>query len=143
MKPISWMVLAAVSMAAGLPAGAQSVYKCGPRSYSQHPCSKRVVNTADAPVPAKPNPREIDRRRLEENRLLARSLRRLPGEGDEAFRTRQRRARLLQTDREECERIDTRIPVEQSRLKNPDRHEVLEAEAALAQSRKRARQLRC
>jgi hypothetical protein len=140
-KPSLWIVSAALCMGAAWPAGAQSVYKCGPRSYSQYPCSKRAVNTDDAPVPAKPNAKDVDVRRLEQNRVVARSLRRLPGESAEDFKVRQRRARLLQTDRDECDRLDTRIPVEEARLKNPD--EVREAEAALVQSRKRFKQLRC
>lgn len=139
-KANAWLAAAALCVAV-VPAGAQTVYKCGPRSYSQMPCSKRIVNTADAPVPAKAN--ASDARRLEANRAVARSLRRLPGESAQAFRTRQRRAALLESDREECARLDTRIPVEQSRLGNPSKDEVREAELALAQSRKRFRQLRC
>lgn len=141
-KANAWVAAAALCVVV-VPAGAQTVYKCGPRSYSQMPCSKRIVNTADAPVPAKANPSQTDVRRLEANRAVARSLRRLPGESAQAFHTRQRRARLLETDREECARLDTRIPVEQSRLGNPGADEVREAELALAQSRKRFRQLRC
>ena len=143
-KPGVWIASAAFCLAAvSSPAGAQAVYKCGARSYSQVPCSKRVVDTSEAPVPAKPNPKEVDVRRLEENRVLARSLRRLPGESDADFRLRQRRTRLLQTDREECERLDTRIPVEQARLNNPDKEEVENAQAALTSSKKRFRQLWC
>lgn len=138
------MCLAAMCLAIGA-AGAQGVvYKCGPRSYSQYPCSKRIVDTDDAPVPRKAaKARDADARRMEENRLLARTMRRKPDETAEEFQTRRRRARLLQTDRDECERLDTRMPVEQARLKNADRGEVLEAEGALAQGRKRFRELRC
>lgn len=138
----AWIASAALCVAVS-PLVAQPVYKCGPRSYSQLPCSKRVINTSDAPVAARPNPKEVDLRRLEENRVLARSLRRLPGESAEAFRTRQRRTRLLQTDREECERLDTRMPVDQERMKSPDADEVRLANEALVQSRKRFKQLRC
>lgn len=141
-KASAWVASAALWVAAS-PLGAQPVYKCGPRSYSQLPCAKRPMNTSDAPVPVQPNPREVDIRRLEENRVLARSLRRLPGESVEAFRTRQRRTRLLQTDREECERLDKRMPVEEARMKSPDQEEVRLAEDALVQSRKRFKQLRC
>lgn len=141
-KANAWVAAAALCVAVA-PLGAQTVYKCGPRSYSQAPCSKRIVNTAEAPVPGKASRSEADLRRLEANRAVARSLRRLPGESKEAFRTRQRRTRLLETDREECARLDKRIPVETSRLQNPSPDEVREAELALAQSRKRFRQLRC
>ena len=126
------------------PAAAQTVYKCGFRTYSQQPCSPgRVVNTSDAPVPAKPNPKEVDLRRAEQNRALAASLRRKPDETAAQFDMRRRRARLLETDRDECARLDTRMPVEQSRLKNPDPDEVAQAQASLQGARKRFRELRC
>lgn len=129
-KAILWMVGATVSLAAALPAAGQAVYKCGPRSYSQHPCSKSVVNTADAPVP-----RNTGR--------AVRSTRRLPGETAEAFQLRRHRAGLLQSDRDECERLDTRIPLEQARMASPLAEEVQSAEAALSASKKRFRELRC
>lgn len=142
-KAILWMVGAALSMATGLPAGAQAVYKCGPGSYSQYPCSKRVVNTGDAPVPRKANPRESDVRRLEQNRALAGSTRRLPGEAADEFQLRRHRATLLRSDRDECARLDTRIPLEQARMKSPMEEEVRSAEGALSASKKRFQQLRC
>lgn len=128
------------------PASAQQVYKCwsgGSVAYTQVPCSKRPINTDQAPVPVKPNPKGADLQRLEQNRVMARSLRQRPGESAEQFQTRRRRARLLETDRDECARIDTRIPVEEASLTNPDKEEVLKAEAALAVSRKRQLELGC
>ncbi len=95
------------------PASAQQVYKCwskGSVVYSERPCSNRVVSTDQAPVPVKPNPKEVDLRRLEQNRVMARSLRPREGETAEQFETRRRRARLLAADRDECARIDTRMP---------------------------------
>jgi len=74
---------------------------------------------------------------------LARSLRQRPGESAEQFETRRRRARMMETDRDECARIDVRMPVEQEQMKNPDGEEVLKAEAALAKSRKRYAELGC
>jgi hypothetical protein len=143
LKPIIWIAGTVLCIAAA-PARAQMpVYKCGPRSYSQHPCSTRTVNTDDAPVPRKPNPREIDVHRIEQNRALARSTRRLPGETSADFQVRRHRAALLQTDREECERLDSRIPLEEARMKSPDRDEVQSAGGALSSSRKRFRELRC
>lgn len=131
---------------ASAPASAQTVYKCrSGRSvtYSEKPCSRRSVNTDEAPIPAKPNPREVDIRRIEENRVLARVMRPRPGESAEEFRTRRRRARMLTTDREECARLDKRMPVEKARMINPNKEEVLNAEAALGESRKRFSELRC
>jgi hypothetical protein len=123
------------------PSIAQEVYKCGSRRsvlYTEKPCSGRIVNTAPAAVPVKPN-----LRRSEENRVMAQSMRRRAGESAEQFETRRRRARLLQEDRAECARLDTRMPVEDASRNNPDKEEVVKAETALEESRKRFRELRC
>lgn len=141
-----WVLGALLGICASGPAGAQAIYKCaGARSvtYSQQPCSRRVVNADDAPVPVKPNPRGVDVHRLEQNRLLARSLRQRPGESAADFAVRRHRARMLETDRDECARIDTRMPVEKASMNNPDPEEVRKAESALAESKKRFRELRC
>lgn len=141
------LVLIALACAgAALQAAAQTVYKCGYGSavkYSDRPCTGRIVDTADAPVPARANPRQVDVRRLRENRILAQSLRRRPGETVPQFELRRRRAAMLAPDRAECARLDTRMPVEAARMDNPDPHEVSSATAALEQSRRRFRELRC
>ena len=46
-------------------------------------------------------------------------------------------------DRAECARLDTRMPVEKESMNNPDKEEVLKAEAALEKSKKRFSELRC
>ena len=146
MKPNLLMLSALLCLGAGVSANAQQVYKCwskGSVAYSERPCSSRVVSTDQAPVPVKPNPKEVDLRQLEQNRVLARSLRPREGETAEQFETRRRRARLLATDRDECARIDTRIPVEEASMNNPDKVEVQKAEAALAASKKRFGELGC
>jgi hypothetical protein len=125
------------------PAEAQAVYKCAWGRYSQTPCSSKVVSTDDAPIPAKANPREVDVHRLEHNRVLAASLRRLPGESDGEFATRRHRTAMLDTDRDECARLDKRIPFEKERMKSMDTEEVIEAQLALGDSRKRFRHLKC
>ena len=116
MNPNVFLMLSALlCMGAGSPASAQQVYKCwskGSVVYTERQCSNRVVSTEQAPVKVKPNPKEVDLRQLEQNRVLARSLRPREGETAEQFETRRRRTRLLATDRDECARIDTRIPVE-------------------------------
>lgn len=139
---LGWVVALGCSMVS-LPAGAQGVYKCGLRSYSQQPCSGRVIDTTEAPVPARSNTRTVDPRRSEQNRLLAQTLRRRPGEGAPEFATRRRRASLLVSDRDECARLDTRLPVEKARIHNPDPDQVQDAQDALAGGRKRYRELRC
>jgi hypothetical protein len=128
------------------PASAQTIYKCGSGrsvTYSEKPCSRRIVNADEAPVPVKPNPRQVDVRRIEQNRVLARAMRPRPGESAEQFKTRRHRARMLATDREECARLEKRMPVEQASMNNPDKDEVLKFEAALGESRKRFSELRC
>jgi len=142
-KPNFWALSALVCIGASSPASAQHVFKCGPRTYSELPCSKRIVNTDQAPVRAKPNPKEVDLRRIEQNRVLARTMRPRAGETAEQFATRRHRARLMPEDREECARLDTRIPVEKARMNNPDPNEVLEAETALKESSRRFREMRC
>ena len=131
---------------ASAPASGQTVFKCrSGRSvtYSEKPCSRRMVNTDEAPVPAKPNPKEVDVRRLEENRAIARAMRPKPGESAEDFNTRRRRARMLATDRDECARLDKRMPVEKARMKKLDEDEVSNAQAELGDSRKRFSELKC
>lgn len=128
------------------PASAQSVHKCVSRdsvTYSAKPCSGRIIITEQADVPVRANPKNVDIHRLEEARVAARALRRKPDESAEQFAVRRRRARLLAADRDECERLDVRMPVEQASMKNPDPAEVTNAEAALKRSQKRFRELRC
>jgi hypothetical protein len=133
-------------LAAIAPAAAQAVYKCPSRAavlYSEKPCRGRAISTEQAPVPAKSNANDVDLRRLEESRVAARALRRKPDESAEQFALRQRRTRLLAQDRAECARLDTRMPVEQASLNNPDPAEAARAEAALKQSTRRFGQLHC
>ena len=143
----SLVALAALFSIGAAPwAGAQQVYKCASRGgvmYSQQPCSTRAVNTDPADVPVKPNSKEADLRRKEQNRVMAHSMRPRDGESAEQFDVRRRRAPLMPEDRAECARIDTRMPVEAASLTNPDPAEVAKAEAALAASKKRFADLRC
>ena len=141
-----WALSGLVGLLVVAPASAQAVHKCvsrGSVTYSQRPCSGRLVSTEQADVPVKANPKKVDVQRLEEARVAARALRRRPNESAEQFAVRRRRARLLAADRDECARLDTRMPVEQASMKNPDPAEVANAQAALKQSRKRFRELHC
>jgi hypothetical protein len=137
MRAQSILALAGALFCAGAasPAFADGVYKCGLRSYSYQPCSNRTVNTDDAPVPAKP--------RLNAGQAPGGAVRHLPGETQAQFATRQRRASLQETDRDECSRLDTRIPFEKERLKSPRPEEVEQAQKGLAESQRRFSQLRC
>ena len=113
-------------------AQAQAVYKCNSSSYSEQPCSDRVVRTYEAPV---------ERPARKARDVVAH---RLPGESAEELATRRRRVNLPGTDRDECARLDKKIPFEQQRIRNgvhPE--EIDEAQQSLAESRKRFQQLRC
>jgi hypothetical protein len=111
-------------------AHAQAVYRCNGHTYSEQPCSARVVRTYDAPVPANPKPRDV-------------VVHKLPGETPDEFNTRKRRAGLTETDRDECARLDKRIPVDEQRAKSLREEEVDDAQASLGESRKRFKQLHC
>ena len=132
MKRVMIFGLAAVALSVLTARGAhaQAVYKCGAHSYSQQPCSSRVVRTYDAPVPVNPKPRDVVAHRL-------------PGETQAEFNTRKRRTALSESDRDECARLDKRIPVEQERLKKPQEDEVDDAQAALGEIKKRSAKLHC
>jgi hypothetical protein len=111
---------------------AQAVYKCGAHSYSQAPCSRRVIQTDEAPVDPAPR-RQGD--------VVAH---RLPGETPSELALRKRRAHLAETDREECARLDRRIPFEEHRAAaSVWQEDVDRAHGAVAESRKRFSQLRC
>jgi hypothetical protein len=112
-------------------AHAQAVYKCSSSSYSEQPCSNRIVRTYDAPVPTPPKPHDVVAQRL-------------PGETPEELALRKHRAHLSESDRDECARLDKRIPFERERLKkNPGEPDVDNAQSSLSEGRKRFKQLRC
>jgi hypothetical protein len=140
-KPDHLVLAALCCLGAVAPASGQTVYKCGSAAaptYSDQPCSGRIVNTDEAPVPPK-----SDLYRLEQSRLIAQTMRRLPGESTDHFQTRRRRARLIAEDQDECARLDTRMPVEAAGMSNPDKEEAAKFEAALERSRKRFATLGC
>jgi hypothetical protein len=141
-KPNLLVLGALFCIGASMQASAQQVYKCASRksvTYSEQPCSSRIVNTDQAPVRAKPQ----DVRRQEQNQAMARAMRRMPGESAEQFDTRRRRGRLTSEDRAECAVLEKRMPVEKASINNPDPTEVSKAEAALRESGKRFSDLRC
>jgi len=141
-----WALTGLLCLAVVAPACAQRVHKCFSRAsvmYSEKPCAGNIISTEQADVPVRPNPENRDLHRLEEGRVAARAMRRKPDESADQFAVRQRRARLLPTDRAECARLDTRMPVEQASMKNPDPAEVIKAEASLKNSQKRFAELHC
>jgi hypothetical protein len=61
----------------------------------------------------------------------------------DARATRHRRAKLLPQDRLECADLDTRLPAQETILRKADKGAMSGEEAALFESRKRYRELRC
>ena len=132
MKRVTSIMAALVLGATAGAAGAQdTVYKCREGVYSDHACSSRVVKTYDAPVPVVPKARDGVSRQL-------------PGETVAEFTLRQRRGHLKETDRDECARLDKRIPFERERTKtSTGEDDVDDSQAALDISRRRYKQLGC
>lgn len=128
MKSVTSILAVAVA-AAGSAVAQTTVYRCGDGSYSDRTCTGRVVRTYEAPVPRPAKQREGASRML-------------PGETVAQFNVRQRRAPMRETDRDECARLDKRIPFEQQRAQTVE-DEAAEARAALDASRGRYRALGC
>ena len=111
---------------------AQAVYKCSWQSYSEKPCSTRIVRSYEAPVDA-PSHRAGE--------VVAH---RLPGETSEELALRKRRIHLGASDRDECARLDKKMPFERERIRNsPNQDEIDEAQDSLSEAKKRFNQLRC
>lgn len=123
--------LAACALAAGAVQAQTAVYKCSLRSYSETPCSSRIVKTYDAPV-------ETPRRGAD---IVAH---RLPGETAQELAVRRHRIGLTESDRDECARLDKKIPFEVQRIKDsPHQEEIDEAQDSLSDARKRFSRLKC
>ena len=132
MKNVTFVFAAIVLGAMGAGAQAQAVYKCDWRSYSEQPCSQRIVRTYDAPVESTGRkPHDVVAHRL-------------PGETSPQLAVRKRRIGLNASDRDECARLDKKMPFEQERIRNsPHQDEIDEAQDSLGEARKRFNQLRC
>jgi hypothetical protein len=132
MRKLTGIVAVLALAVPGAAVHAQAVYKCSARSYSQAPCSSRVVQTYDAPV-------ELPTRK---GTIIV--AHRLPGESAEQYATRKKRANLSETDRDECARLDRKMPVERERLKASGEPEEVDAlQDSIGETRKRYKQLHC
>ena len=112
---------------------AQAVYKCSWHSYSEKPCSTRIVRTYDSPadLPRDPHAGEVVAHRL-------------PGETSDALALRERRVHLSQADRDECARLDKKIPFEQERIrKSVLPEEIDDAQQSLGTAKIRFSRLHC
>ena len=129
-----WLFAAAI--ASGMLWGkvqAQAVYKCSGGTYSQQPCSQRVVRSY-------PVPTGVVRER-KEGEVVAH---RLPGETSAQMAVRRRRVHLSDADRDECARLDKKIPFEFERIvRSTQPAEADSARGELDQAKKRFGQLHC
>jgi hypothetical protein len=135
---------------AALPLGAQTVYKCeskGSIVYSHEPClGAQVVDTTPTQGLDKwsgQSRKGADVLKSEHNKAMADGLRPLLGETPEQRERRHRRFKLPPEDKLECANLDTRLPTQETEVRNADKSVVGRAEAALFESRKRYRELRC
>jgi hypothetical protein len=131
MKRVTSILAALVlSAVAGAGSAQTAVYKCREGVYSDQTCSGRIVRTYDAPVPVAPKAHDGVSRKL-------------PGETVAEFSLRKRRGHLKETDRDECARLDKRIPFEQERTRSTSEDDVDDAQVALNISRRRFKKLGC
>lgn len=130
------VLLFAAAIASGLLWGkvqAQAVYKCGGETYSQQPCSARIVRSYPSPAGV--------RRERKEGEVVAH---RLPGETSAQMAVRRHRIHLSDADRDECARLDKKIPFEFERIvRSTQPAEADAARAELGQAKKRFGQLHC
>jgi hypothetical protein len=81
--------------------------------------------------------------KTEQNKAIAEALQPLFGETPAEREKRHRRFKLPPGDRMECDKLDTRLPAQQSATRNVDKAAAAKAETILFESRKRYRELRC
>lgn len=129
---------------------AQPVYRCeskGSILYSHEPClGARIVDTTPTQGLDKSSGQSrkgADVQKSEANRAMAEALRPVFGETPEEREKRHRRFKLAPQDRVECANLDARLPAQESAVRNADKSAAAGAEAALFESRKRYRELRC
>jgi hypothetical protein len=144
-----WVIAGSLGLSTSF-LGAQPVYKCASKGavvYSHEPClGAEVVDTTPTQGMDKwsgTSRKGADVRRTEQNKAMADAMRPIFGETPEQRATRHRRAKLLPQDRLECADLDTRLPAQETILRKADKGAMPGAEAALFESRKRYRELRC
>jgi hypothetical protein len=135
---------------ATLSCAAQAVYKCeskGAVVYSHEPCiGAQVVDTTPTQGLDKSSGKSrkgADVVKTEQNKAIAEALQPLLGETPAEREKRHRRFKLPPGDRMECDKLDTRLPAQQSASRNVDKAAAAKAETLLFESRKRFRELRC
>jgi hypothetical protein len=129
---------------------AQPVYKCqskGSVVYSHEPCiAAQVVDTTPSQGLDKSSGKSMkgaDVLRSEQNKAMAEALRPLLGESPAEYEKRHRRFKLSPSDRSECASLDGRMAGQEADARNAEKGAAMRAEAALFDSRKRYRELRC
>ena len=150
MARVKYHLLAGLLALAPFCLGAQPVYKCqskGSVVYSHEPCvAAQVVDTTPTQGLDKSSGKSLkgaDVRRSEQNKAMAEALRPLLGESPAEYEKRHRRFKLSPGDRLECASLDGRIARQEADVRNSDKGAAMRSEAALFDSRKRYRELRC
>ena len=128
----------------------QTVYKCqskGAVVYSHEPClGAQTVDTTPTQGLDKLSGRSrkgADIQRIEQNKVMAEALHPLLGETAAQREVRHRRFKLSAADRSECASIDERLPAQELAVRKTDKFTLAPSEAALFETRKRYRELRC
>jgi hypothetical protein len=129
---------------------AQTIYKCeskGSVVYSHEPClGAQIVDTMPTQGLDKSSGKSrkgADVQRIEQNKAMADGLRPIFGETPEQREIRHRRFKLAPADNLECGYLDIRLPSQETAVRDADKGAAVRADAALFESRKRYRDLRC
>jgi hypothetical protein len=131
-------------------ADAQNVYKCTPNGrvvYSHEPClGAQVVDTRPTQGLDKSSGQSrkgADVQKNEMNKAMAEALQPILGETPAEREKRHRRFKLPPSDRSECATLDAALLAQEAELRKTDKGGVPKAEAALFESRRQFRELRC
>jgi hypothetical protein len=150
MYPMKRSALVGLLALAPICLGAQPVYKCqskGSVVYSHEPCiDAQVVDTTPTQGLDKSSGKSLkgaDVRRSEHNKAMAEALRPIFGESTAEYEKRHRRLKLSPGDRLECSSLDGRMAGQEADVRNAGKGAATGPEAALFESRKRYRELRC
>jgi hypothetical protein len=129
---------------------AQPVYKCqskGSVVYSHEPCvGAQTVDTTPTQGLDKSSGKSrkgADVLKSEQHKAMAQALQPIFGESPEQYETRHRRFKLSPESRAECVRLDLQLASREAAVRDAKKDATSSAEAALFESRKRFRELRC
>lgn len=130
--------------------GAQTVYKCPSGAsvvYSHEPClGAQVVDTTPTQGMDKftgQSRKGADVQRVEHRKMLAEAVKPITGMDAKQFEKATARQKLEPAARLQCDLLDGRLAREEARAARAGKNDATAAEAALFESRKQYRELRC